>query len=181
MPRIRDFRGVSPRGFDGRGNYTMGVREQIIFRRSSTTQIDQVRGMDITITTTARDNKQGRGIVGSIQLPIPKVNQGGNGMAKTSMVEREKRRAGVVKKYASKRAQLKEIIRSPKSTPEQRAAAQVSLQQQPRDASASRGIAIAARLPAVHAAYIASSAWHGPRSARLLCAVEIPGLGKASW
>ena len=59
-------------------------------------------------------------------------------MAKTNMVEREKRRSRVVKKYAVRRAQLKEIIRSPKSTPEQRAAAQVGLQSQPRDASASR-------------------------------------------
>ena len=59
-------------------------------------------------------------------------------MAKTSMVMREKRRAGIVKKYAAKRAKLKELIRSPKSTPEQRVAAQVALQTQPRDASASR-------------------------------------------
>ena len=59
-------------------------------------------------------------------------------MAKTNMVEREKRRAGLVKKYATKRAQLKEIIRSPKSTPEQRLAAQLSLTQQPRDASRNR-------------------------------------------
>ena len=59
-------------------------------------------------------------------------------MAKTSMVEREKRRAGIVKKYAVKRAKLKELIRSPKSSPEQRLAAQVQLQTQPRDASASR-------------------------------------------
>ena len=59
-------------------------------------------------------------------------------MAKTNMVEREKRRERTVKKYAAKRAQLKEIIRSPKSTPEQRVAAQVALQTQPRDASKSR-------------------------------------------
>src|SRR5437764_13905503 len=59
-------------------------------------------------------------------------------MAKTSMVEREKRRAGIVKKYAAKRAKLKELIRSPNSSPEQRVAAQAQLQTQPRDASASR-------------------------------------------
>ncbi|HEV2271238.1 MAG TPA: 50S ribosomal protein L5, partial [Steroidobacteraceae bacterium] len=54
MPRIRDFRGVSPRSFDGRGNYSLGVKEQIIFPEIQYDQIDQVRGMDITITTTAR-------------------------------------------------------------------------------------------------------------------------------
>src|SRR4026207_888794 len=60
-------------------------------------------------------------------------------MAKTNMVEREKRRAKIVKKYAAKRAQLKELIRSPRTSPDARAAAPASLQQQPRDASASRG------------------------------------------
>ena len=60
-------------------------------------------------------------------------------MAKTSMVEREKRRAKIVKRYAAKRAQLKELIRNPKTSPEERAAAQAKLQSQPRDASASRG------------------------------------------
>src|SRR5688572_17882451 len=58
MPRIRDFRGVSPRSFDGRGNYSLGVKEQIIFPEIQYDQIDTIRGMDITITTTATDNKQ---------------------------------------------------------------------------------------------------------------------------
>src|SRR5512146_884117 len=63
MPRIRDFRGVSPRAFDGRGNYSLGVKEQIIFPEIQYDQIDQIRGMDITITTTARDNRQGRALL----------------------------------------------------------------------------------------------------------------------
>jgi large subunit ribosomal protein L5 len=72
MPRIRDFRGVSARGFDGRGNYTMGVREQIIFPEIQYDTIDQVRGMDITITTTARDNKQGRALLEAFSFPFRK-------------------------------------------------------------------------------------------------------------
>jgi large subunit ribosomal protein L5 len=72
MPRIRDFRGVSPRGFDGRGNYSMGVREQIIFPEIQYDAIDQVRGMDITITTTARDNKQGRALLEAFSFPFRK-------------------------------------------------------------------------------------------------------------
>jgi large subunit ribosomal protein L5 len=72
MPRIRDFRGVSPRGFDGRGNYTMGVREQIIFPEIQYDQVDQVRGMDITITTTARDNKHGRALLEAFSFPFRK-------------------------------------------------------------------------------------------------------------
>ena len=72
MPRIRDFRGVSPRAFDGRGNYTLGVREQIIFPEIQYDQIDQVRGMDITITTTAVDNKQGRALLEAFNFPFRK-------------------------------------------------------------------------------------------------------------
>jgi small subunit ribosomal protein S14 len=93
-------------------------------------------------------------------------------MAKTNMVMREHRRARVAKKYATRRAQLKELIRSPKSTPEQRAAAQVALQQQPRDASKSRqrsrGVYRKFGLARVK---IREVAMRG----------EIPGLGKASW
>jgi large subunit ribosomal protein L5 len=72
MPRIRDFRGVSPRGFDGRCNYSMGVREQIIFPEIQYDAIDQVRGMDITITTSARDNKQGRALLEAFSFPFRK-------------------------------------------------------------------------------------------------------------
>ena len=72
MPRIRDFRGVSPRGFDGRGNYSLGVREQIIFPEIQYDAIDQVRGMDITITTTARDNKAGRALLEAFNFPFRK-------------------------------------------------------------------------------------------------------------
>jgi large subunit ribosomal protein L5 len=72
MPRIRDFRGMSPRGFDGRGNYSMGVREQIIFPEIQYDTVDQVRGMDITITTTARDNRHGRALLEAFSFPFRK-------------------------------------------------------------------------------------------------------------
>jgi large subunit ribosomal protein L5 len=72
MPRIRDFRGVSPRGFDGQGNYSMGVREQIIFPEIQYDTVDQLRGMDITITTSARDNKQGRALLDAFKFPFRK-------------------------------------------------------------------------------------------------------------
>ena len=72
MPRIRDFRGVSPRSFDGRGNYSLGVKEQIIFPEIQYDQIDQVRGMDITITTTATDNRQGRALLEAFNFPFRK-------------------------------------------------------------------------------------------------------------
>jgi large subunit ribosomal protein L5 len=72
MPRIRDFRGVSPRSFDGQGNYSMGVKEQIIFPEIQYDQIDQIRGMDITITTTATDNRQGRALLEAFSFPFRK-------------------------------------------------------------------------------------------------------------
>jgi len=72
MPRIRDFRGMSPRGFDSRGNYSMGVREQIIFPEIQYDTVDQLRGMDITITTTARDNKHGRALLEAFSFPFRK-------------------------------------------------------------------------------------------------------------
>jgi large subunit ribosomal protein L5 len=72
MPRIRDFRGMSARSFDGRGNYSLGVKEQIIFPEIQYDQIDQIRGMDITITTTASDNKQGRALLEAFNFPFRK-------------------------------------------------------------------------------------------------------------
>jgi large subunit ribosomal protein L5 len=72
MPRIRDFRGVSPRAFDGRGNFSLGVKEQIIFPEIQYDQIDQIRGMDITITTTAKDNRQGRALLEAFNFPFRK-------------------------------------------------------------------------------------------------------------
>jgi large subunit ribosomal protein L5 len=72
MPRIRDFRGLSPRSFDGRGNYSLGVREQIIFPEIQYDTVDQLRGMDITITTTARDNKHGRALLEAFSFPFRK-------------------------------------------------------------------------------------------------------------
>ena len=72
MPRIRDFRGVSPRSFDGRGNYSLGIKEQIIFPEIQYDQIDMIRGMDITITTTASDNKQGRALLEAFNFPFRK-------------------------------------------------------------------------------------------------------------
>jgi large subunit ribosomal protein L5 len=72
MPRIRDFRGASARAFDGQGNYTLGVKEQIIFPEIQYDQVDQVRGMDITITTTARDDRHGRALLEAFNFPFRK-------------------------------------------------------------------------------------------------------------
>ncbi|MBE0361963.1 large subunit ribosomal protein L5 [Pseudoalteromonas ulvae UL12] len=72
MPRIRDFRGVSAKSFDGRGNYSMGVREQIIFPEIDYDKIDRVRGMDITITTSAKNDEEGRALLTAFNFPFKK-------------------------------------------------------------------------------------------------------------
>jgi large subunit ribosomal protein L5 len=70
LPRIRDFRGISPKSFDGRGNYTLGVREQLIFPEVSYDKIDQIRGMDISIVTTAMTDEEGRALLKEMGMPF---------------------------------------------------------------------------------------------------------------
>ncbi|AFZ37567.1 50S ribosomal protein L5 [Stanieria cyanosphaera PCC 7437] len=70
LPRIRDFRGVSPKSFDGRGNYSLGVREQLIFPEIDYDSIDQIRGMDISIITTANTDEEGRALLKEMGMPF---------------------------------------------------------------------------------------------------------------
>ena len=70
IPRIRDFRGLNPKSFDGRGNYNMGVKEQIIFPEIDFDKIDALRGMDITITTSARTDEEGRALLTAFNFPL---------------------------------------------------------------------------------------------------------------
>jgi len=70
MPRIRDFRGLNPKSFDGRGNYAMGLKEQIVFPEIDFDKIDKIRGLDITITTTAANDDQGRALLRAFGFPF---------------------------------------------------------------------------------------------------------------
>jgi large subunit ribosomal protein L5 len=70
IPRIRDFRGLSPKAFDGQGNYSLGVKEQIIFPEIDYDKIDVLRGLDITITTSARSNEEGRALLEAFKFPF---------------------------------------------------------------------------------------------------------------
>ncbi len=73
IPRIRDFRGLNPRSFDGRGNYSMGVKEQIVFPEINYDKIDALRGLDITITTTARTDEEARALLLGFGLPLKEL------------------------------------------------------------------------------------------------------------
>lgn len=70
VPRTRDFRGFSPKAFDGRGNYSLGVKEQIIFPEIDYDKIDTIRGLDVTITTTAKTDEEGRALLGAFSFPF---------------------------------------------------------------------------------------------------------------
>ncbi len=70
IPRMRDFRGISPKSFDGRGNFAMGIAEQIIFPEINYDEVDTLRGMDVTITTTARTDEEGRALLRAFNFPL---------------------------------------------------------------------------------------------------------------
>jgi large subunit ribosomal protein L5 len=70
LPRVRDFRGVSPKAFDGRGNYTIGIREQLIFPEIDFNKVDKLRGMNISIVTTARNDEQARALLKGLGMPF---------------------------------------------------------------------------------------------------------------
>lgn len=72
IPRVRDFRGLNPKSFDGRGNYSMGVREQIIFPEIEYDKVDKIRGLDITITTSAKTDDEGRALLKAFNFPFKK-------------------------------------------------------------------------------------------------------------
>jgi large subunit ribosomal protein L5 len=76
LPRIRDFRGLDPRAFDGRGNYTIGLTEQLVFPEIDYDKVDQVRGMDITIVTTASSDDEGRALLRALGAPLQEMQQG---------------------------------------------------------------------------------------------------------
>src|SRR5262245_60331509 len=72
LPRVRDFRGVSPRAFDGRGNYTLGVRDQLIFPEVNYAKVQKVKGMNVSIVTTARTDEEARALLGGLGMPFRK-------------------------------------------------------------------------------------------------------------
>jgi large subunit ribosomal protein L5 len=110
IPRIRDFRGLSPRSFDGRGNYSMGVREQIIFPEIDYDSIDEVRGLDVTITTTAKTDEEAFALLDGLGMPFSQ--EGRPGQADVEEEEEEERRKEEARERAEAEAaaleQLKE-------------------------------------------------------------------------
>jgi large subunit ribosomal protein L5 len=110
IPRIRDFRGLSPRSFDGRGNYSMGVREQLIFPEIDFDSIDEVRGLDITITTTAQTDEEAFALLDGLGMPFSQEGRPGEVDAEAEAEEERRREQARLRAEAEAAAleQLKE-------------------------------------------------------------------------
>jgi large subunit ribosomal protein L5 len=110
IPRIRDFRGLNPRSFDGRGNYTLGIREQIIFPEIDYDSIDQVRGLDVTITTTAPTDEEAFALLDAFGMPFAKEGRPGSEDAEAAAeAEEERRRTEARARAEAEQAALEQL------------------------------------------------------------------------
>ena len=109
IPRIRDFRGLNPRSFDGRGNYSMGVREQIIFPEIDYDAIDQVRGLDVTITTTARTDEEAFALLESFGMPFAQEGRPGTPAVEPDAAEEERRKEEARARAEAEQAALEQL------------------------------------------------------------------------
>ena len=139
LPRIKDFQGLSAKGFDNFGNYSFGIKEHIIFPEINFDKVDRIRGMDITLVTNGKDKKSTFALLEAINFPFNKkkekrkVNWGF--MAKTSSIQRNLKRIRLAKKFLKKRENLKTIIKNKKLPLEERFAAQLKLAKIPRNSA----------------------------------------------
>jgi hypothetical protein len=107
IPRIRDFRGLNPRSFDGRGNYSLGIREQLIFPEIDYDSIDQVRGLDVTITTSAPTDEEGFALL--LGLGFPFSQEGRPGQVEHEDEEEERRREEARQRAEAEQAALEQL------------------------------------------------------------------------
>jgi large subunit ribosomal protein L5 len=109
IPRVRDFRGLNPRSFDGRGNYSMGVREQIIFPEVDYDAIDQIRGLDVTITTTAQTDEEAYFLLRELGMPFAREGAPGEDLEAEREAEEERRREEARAKAEAEAAAYEEL------------------------------------------------------------------------
>ena len=142
LPRIKDFRGLSLNGIDKNGNYSLGIKEHIIFPEINFDKVDRIRGMDITIVTNAKDEERVLALLEAVNFPFikpkkEKKNTWGT-MAKTSSIQRNLKRIRLVEKFSKKRKELKKIIWDKKLPLEERFKAQLKLAKLPRNSAKTR-------------------------------------------
>jgi large subunit ribosomal protein L5 len=109
IPRIRDFRGLNPRSFDGRGNYSIGVREQIIFPEIDYDSIDQVRGLDVTITTSAKTDAEAFALLEALGMPFAHEGRPGEDTAAEEAAEEERRKEEARARAEAEQAALEQL------------------------------------------------------------------------
>jgi large subunit ribosomal protein L5 len=109
IPRIRDFRGLNPRSFDGRGNYSVGVREQIIFPEIDYDSIDQVRGLDVTITTSAQTDAEAFALLEAFGMPFAHEGRPGEDLAAEEEAEEERRKEEARQRAEAEQAALEQL------------------------------------------------------------------------
>jgi large subunit ribosomal protein L5 len=109
IPRIRDFRGLNPRSFDGRGNYSIGVREQIIFPEIDYDAIDQVRGLDVTITTSAKTDEEAYALLRELGMPFSREGAPGEDTEAAEAAEEERRKEEARARAEAEQAALEEL------------------------------------------------------------------------
>jgi large subunit ribosomal protein L5 len=109
IPRIRDFRGLSPRSFDGRGNYSIGIREQIIFPEIDYDSIDQVRGLDVTITTTAQTDEEAFALLEAFGMPFTRAGRPGEDEEGEREAEEERRKDEARQRAEAEQAALEQL------------------------------------------------------------------------
>ena len=109
IPRIRDFRGLNPRSFDGRGNYSMGVREQIIFPEIDYDAIDQVRGLDVTITTTAKTDEEAYTLLRALGMPFAREGAPGQDLEAEAAAAEEARKEEARQRAEAEQAALEAL------------------------------------------------------------------------
>jgi len=109
IPRIRDFRGLNPRSFDGRGNYSIGIREQIIFPEIDYDSIDQVRGLDVTITTTAQSDEEAFALLEAFGMPFSKEGRPGGEATEEEDAEEERRKEEARLRAEAEQAALEQL------------------------------------------------------------------------
>jgi large subunit ribosomal protein L5 len=109
IPRIRDFRGLNPRSFDGRGNYSMGIREQLIFPEIDYDSIDEVRGLDVTITTTAGSDEEAFELLLALGMPFAQEGRPGESAAAEEEAEEERRREEARQRAEAEQAALEQL------------------------------------------------------------------------
>ena len=109
IPRIRDFRGLNPRSFDGRGNYSLGVREQIIFPEIDYDAIDQVRGLDVTITTSAKTDEEAYALLRELGMPFSREGAPGDTGDAAEEAEEERRKEAARARAEAEQAALEEL------------------------------------------------------------------------